>query len=77
MKADLIKVATRYVTAGLAFLFVSISGAVLLVLDVLVSRVFATVVTVVISGVFIGLWVVVPFLARAEEDDDDQDEPGA
>jgi len=76
MKADLIKVATVYVTAGLAFLFVSISGAVLLVLDVLVSRAFATVVTTVVSAVFAVLWVVVPFLARADEGDDDQDEPG-
>lgn len=77
MKADLIKVATRYVTAGLAFLFVSISGAVLLVLDVLVSRTFATVVTAVIATVFLVLWVAVPLVARADEDDDDQDEPGA
>ncbi|MBA3233669.1 MAG: amine oxidase [Propionibacteriales bacterium] len=67
MKADLIKAATRYVTAGLLFLFVSISGAVLLVLDVLVSRPLAFVVATVLAGVFVILWAVVPLLARADE----------
>ncbi len=77
MKADLIKAATRYVTAGLAALFVSIAGAVLLVLDVLLSRTVAVVVTAMLSAVFVVLWVVIPYIARAGEVDDDKDEPGA
>ncbi len=75
MKADLIKAATRYVSAGLAFLFVSITGAVLLVLDFLLSRTTATIVTSALAAAFLVLWVVLPFLARAEEGNDDQDEP--
>ncbi len=75
MKADLIQAATRYVSAGLAFLFVSITGAVLLVLDFLLSRTTATIVTAVLAAALLVLWVVTPFLARAEEDDDAQDEP--
>lgn len=77
MKADLITAATRYVTAGLLFLFVAINGAVLLVLDVLVSRAFATAVTAILAAVFVVLWVVVPIRTRADESDDDQDPPGA
>lgn len=75
MKADLIKATTRYVTAGLGFLFVSITGAVLLVLDFLLSRTTATIVTTALAAAFLVLWVVVPLLARADEDDDDQDQP--
>ncbi|MBA2773760.1 MAG: amine oxidase [Nocardioidaceae bacterium] len=75
MKADLIQAATRYVSAGLAFFFVSITGAVLLVLDFLLSRTTASIVTAVLAAAFLVLWVVMPFLSRAEEEDDAQDEP--
>lgn len=74
MKADLIKATMRYVTAGLICLLVAMIGAVLLVLDVLVSRVVALSVTGAITVVFVVLWLVVPYLARADEADDEQDE---
>ncbi len=75
MKADLIKVATRYVAAGLVALFVAMVGAVLLVLDVLVNRVLALSVTAVLSTVFVVLWLVIPLVARGEEPNDEQDAP--
>lgn len=75
MKADLIKATTRYVAAGLTFLFVAMVGAVLLVLDVLVSTGAAVVISAVLAAVFVLLWLVVPYLARADEPDDEQDDP--
>lgn len=75
MKADLMKVATRYIAGGLVFLFLSMTGAVLLVLDFLVSRTFALGVVAPLAAAFLVLWVAVPFLSRAEQADDDQDSP--
>ncbi len=77
MKDDLIKAATRYVVAGLVFLFFAMTGAVLLVLDFLFSRGLAFVTTGGLAALFIVLWVVIPFLSRANEEDDEQDEPGS
>ncbi|HEY7045053.1 MAG TPA: DUF6328 family protein [Nocardioidaceae bacterium] len=76
MKADLIKAATRYVAAGLVFLFAAMIGAVMLVLDFLVSRTLAYVVSGLIALVFIALWLVVPVSARAQARAATQDEPG-
>ncbi len=74
MKADLMRVAARYIAGGLAFFFVSMTGAVLLVLDFLVSRTFAVGVVAALAAGFLVLWVVVPFLSRAERDADDHGE---
>ncbi|MBA3308481.1 MAG: hypothetical protein H0U28_00255 [Nocardioidaceae bacterium] len=68
MKDDLIRAATRYVAAGLVFLFTSISGATLLVLDFLLSRGVAVATTSVIGVVFVVLWVAIPMRARAQSD---------
>ena len=76
MKDNLIKAATRYVSAGLTFLFLSMTGAVLLVLDFLLGRTVAISTTVAVAAVYVVLWLVVPFLSRAEESDTEQDEPG-
>ena len=75
MKDDLIQATTRYVGAGLTLLFFCICGAMLLVLDFLVSRALALTVTAVLAVVFFVLWVVLPIRARVEEEDDEQDEP--
>lgn len=76
MKEDLIKATTRYVAGGLTFLLVAMVGAVLLVLDVLLSRPVALITVSVIAVVFVLLWLVLPYLARAEEPDHEHDKPG-
>lgn len=68
MKDDLIRAATRYVAAGLAFLLASITGATLLVLDFLLDRGVAVGVTSVIGVIITVLWVVLPLRARARSD---------
>jgi MFS family permease len=77
MKADLIMATTRYVAAGLVSLFIAMVGAVLLVLDVLLSRWLACVVAGGLASVFVVLWLVVPVVVRARESDSAQDKPGA
>lgn len=76
MKADLIRATTRYVAAGLVFIGLSMLGAVLLVLDVLVDRWAALVIAGVLTVVYVISWVVMPALARADEEDSRQDKPG-
>ncbi len=73
MKDDLMSAATKYVSAGLGFLFVSITGAVLLVLDFLVSRALALTITGALAVTFVVLWLVLPLWVKANEDDDEQD----
>ena len=70
MKADLMRAAGRYVGAGLALLFVSMCGAVLLVLDFLLSPVLAFTITGSLALVFVVLWVVVPLLVRGQDEHD-------
>ncbi len=75
MKDDLIEAATKYVTAGLGLLFISMTGAVLLVLDFLLSQPSALLIVGALAVVFLVLWVVLPLRARAKERDDEQDSP--
>ncbi len=75
MKDDLIRAANRYVAAGLALLFVTIVGAMLLVLDFLIPRTGAFVVSGVLAGAFVVLWIVLPVMARVNETDDERDRP--
>ncbi|MEJ7744153.1 MAG: DUF6328 family protein [Nocardioidaceae bacterium] len=75
MKDDLMNAATRYVAAGMLFLFLAMVGAVFLVLDFLLSRVIAVSVSGGLVVAFVVLWVVVPYVSRAAEDDDEQDSP--
>lgn len=76
MKDDLIVAANRYVFAGLIFLFLSMAGAIMLVLDFLVGPGTAITVTAVLAAVFVVLWLVLPLVSRADEVDDSQDRPG-
>lgn len=75
MKDDLMNAATRYVAAGMVFLFLAMVGAVFLVLDFLLSRTIAVSVAGALAVVFVVLWVVVPYASRATDDDDGQDSP--
>ena len=76
MKDDLIVATTRYVAGGLVFLFLTMAGAILLVLDFLVDLTAALVITASLAVAFLVLWVVLPLLSRATEHDDSQDKPG-
>ena len=60
MKDDLIVAANRYVAAGLVFLFLSMAGAIMLVLDFLVDLATALTVTGALAVVFVVLWLVLP-----------------
>ncbi len=75
MKADLIQAATRYMAAGMALLFVTMMGAVFVVLDFLLSRTIASSVTGGLAVGFVVLWLVVPLVSRATEADDERDSP--
>jgi hypothetical protein len=76
MKDDLINATTVYVASGLVFIFLSMVGAVLLVVDVLLSRPMALVTVAFLAVVFALLWLVIPIKARLDERDDRQEEPG-
>jgi hypothetical protein len=76
MKADLVGAANKYVVAGLVFLFLSMAGAILLVLDFLIDLSVALTVTGLLAVAFVVLWVVIPMRSRAAEDDSSQDPPG-
>ena len=76
MKDDLIQATTRYVGAGLVFIFAAMIGAVLLVVDVLVSRAWALTMVGSLAAVFIALWLIVPVTARIREPNSAQDKPG-
>ena len=71
MKEELVQVAHRMAAGGLAFLVISIVGAVLLVTDVVLDRAAAIVVTGITGIWFALLWLVVPFAHRKVADGDD------
>jgi hypothetical protein len=75
MKDDLIQATTRYVGSGLVFIFLSMIGAVLLVVDILVRRPIAIGMVGALAVVFVVLWLIVPIKARIDEEDDSQDSP--
>jgi uncharacterized protein DUF6328 len=75
MKDELMVAATRYVTAGMAFLALAMLGAVFLVIDYLLSATIASLAAGSLAVVFLVLWLLLPYRARARERDDEQDEP--
>lgn len=75
MKDELMIAATRYVAAGMTFLALAMVGAVFLVLDYLLSLGIAACVAGGLAAVFLILWVVLPYVARVREADDEQDPP--
>ncbi len=75
MKDELMTAATRYVAAGMTFLFLAMVGAVFLVLDYLLSRTIAVSIAGGLGVIFVVLWVALPYVARAADSDDEQDTP--
>lgn len=67
MKGDLLVATTRYVVLGMCFLFLAMTGAILLVLDFLIGLELAAVISAVLAICFLSMWVVAPMLARTED----------
>ncbi|MGQ0480453.1 MAG: DUF6328 family protein [Pseudonocardia sp.] len=59
-KAELVRIVHRCVLAGLAALLVTVTGAILLVLDVVLGGRWAVVGASVVAGCFVALWLVLP-----------------
>jgi len=71
VKAATVRISHRLFVIGLAALSLTLTGAVLLVLDVAVGRVFAWWSAAVILVVLVGLWFVLPLPVRTRNDLDD------
>ena len=74
VKAATVRIGHRLFIAGLAALTLTLTGAVLLVLDVAVGRVFAWWSAAVLLAVLVGLWFVLPLPVRTRNDDPDGDD---
>ena len=76
VKAATVRISHRLFVIGLAALTLTLTGAVLLVLDVAVGRVFAWWSAAVLLAVLVGLWFVLPLPVRTRNGDDpDGDDP--
>jgi hypothetical protein len=68
LKDELVKITNRLALAGTSFLLLAVLSGVLLILDYVVGRAFAAVVTAVLAVLFVSLWVVLPLSRlRAEK----------
>jgi uncharacterized protein DUF6328 len=65
-KPQLVAAAHRFASIGLGFLLVSMAGAILLVTDFLLGRVWSLVLTAITTIWFVLLWAVLPWRARSE-----------
>ncbi|NUR74080.1 MAG: amine oxidase [Hamadaea sp.] len=63
-KPRVVRAASAMTEAGLIMLLLAVSGAVFLVLDLVVDAPWAAAVTAVLGALYIGLWYVVPLVAR-------------
>jgi Family of unknown function (DUF6328) len=73
VKLAVVRVGQRLFVAGLVALTVTLTGAVLLVLDIAIGRSRAIPITAVVGVVLVGLWFVlpVPVLRRAQREEPD------
>jgi hypothetical protein len=63
-KHELVHAGTRFATAGLVALLLSVSASVLLIVDVVLGPVAAVVLTVLVSGCYLVCWYALPLLER-------------
>ncbi|MEV7028244.1 DUF6328 family protein [Kitasatospora sp. NPDC093558] len=63
-KERIVRVSVRFAQLGLVLLASALSGAVLLVLDVVLGTALALAITAVVALVFAGLWFVLPWAVR-------------
>ena len=73
-KPELVRMAHRMASAGLAFLLVSMVSSVLLVADFILTLGPALAVTIGVGAVLLTFWVVLPLLRRGNDDDVDVDD---
>jgi Family of unknown function (DUF6328) len=60
LKPEVVAASSRFARAGMATLFLAISSAVLLVLDLVAGRVLAVVLTACVAVLFVTLWYAAP-----------------
>jgi hypothetical protein len=65
-KTHLVKISNRLAIAGLAVLALSITGAVLLIADLLFNGPRVAIFTAVIAGTLLVLWAVLPLIRRGQ-----------
>ena len=69
-KERIVSSSNRFAIAGLAALAAAMTGAVMLITDLLFKQTMVTVVTAVLAGLFVTVWFVIPMLRRAAHDGD-------
>jgi Family of unknown function (DUF6328) len=62
LKPEVVSASNRFAQAGMATLFLAITSAVLLVLDLVGSRALAAILTACVAVLFLALWYVAPAL---------------
>jgi len=70
-KPEIVRIAHRMASAGLAFLLVSMVSSVYLVVDFIIDKTAAAVVTTVVGLWFVLWWGVLPWLRRVRDRDDE------
>jgi hypothetical protein len=68
LKDELVKITNRLALGGTSFLLLAVLSGVLLILDYVVGRAFAAVVTGVLAVFFVSLWLVLPLSRRRAEE---------
>ncbi|BCB79327.1 DUF6328 family protein [Phytohabitans flavus] len=68
-KAELVRSAHRLASGGLAFMFLAMASAVLLITDFILDRWIAWVLSAVTAVWFVLLWLVLPMLRRGDRDE--------
>jgi hypothetical protein len=67
LKDELVRITNTLALAGTSFLLLAVLSGVLLILDYVVGRTFAAVVTGVLAVLFVSLWLVLPLSRRRAE----------
>jgi Family of unknown function (DUF6328) len=68
LKDELVKITNALALGGTSFLLLAVLSGVLLILDYVVGRAFAAVVTSVLAVLFVSLWLVLPMSRRRREE---------
>jgi hypothetical protein len=66
-KEKIVSSSNRFAIAGLAFLAAAMTGAVMLITDLLFKETMVSWVTAVLAALFIVMWFVMPFLRRVTQ----------
>jgi Family of unknown function (DUF6328) len=70
-KVHLVNVSSRFAIAGLVCLALAMTGAILLVTDVIFHESLVVITTAVTAAMFTVTWFAAPLLRRLQDDDDD------